>query len=286
MPSGCPANGLGCREETVRSKTWRPFSGFTLIELLVVIAIISVLAALLFPVFSRARESARKTSCLSNLKQIGTAVHMYLQDYDSTFPMSREADGTHQGNTCTTSYYLPSDDLEGTSINWKRDIRPYISGAQVFQCPSNSFAWTVGGYNKFTGDESNFAYAKLEWLPVSYALNGSFFHEAVPACWYGEATLRPRFEAEISKPSNLLLIVESRESFPDLGDWNIPVTLPNYADLGPFNSHFGGMNWLYSDCHAKWNKIAIVCQNGSWSDVFPDLGTGCSRLAAMAGEYR
>jgi prepilin-type N-terminal cleavage/methylation domain-containing protein len=60
--------------------------GFTLIELLVVIAIIAILAAILFPVFAQAREKARQTSCLSNEKQLGTAISMYVQDYDETYP--------------------------------------------------------------------------------------------------------------------------------------------------------------------------------------------------------
>ncbi len=74
---------------------------FTLIELLVVIAVIAILAALLFPVFSRARESARKTGCLSNLKQMGLAVTLYLQDYDETYPMNRFADDLHPAGGCT-----------------------------------------------------------------------------------------------------------------------------------------------------------------------------------------
>lgn len=77
--------------------------GFTLIELLVVIAIIAILAAILFPVFARARENARKSSCQSNLKQIGTGLMMYVQDYDETFPTER--------NRWTGVVYQRHDDL-------------------------------------------------------------------------------------------------------------------------------------------------------------------------------
>ena len=70
-------------------------SGFTLIELLVVIAIIAILAAILFPVFAQAREAARKTTCLSNMKQIGPAMMMYIQDYDETYPQSEYGGGAH-----------------------------------------------------------------------------------------------------------------------------------------------------------------------------------------------
>src|SRR5579872_660762 len=91
MPALCPLRTLwdvsarhftALRERSLKMKT----KGFTLIELLVVIAIIAVLAAILFPVFAAAREMARQTTCASNLKQIGTAVTMYRQDYDEAFP--------------------------------------------------------------------------------------------------------------------------------------------------------------------------------------------------------
>ena len=91
--------------------------GFTLIELLVVIAIIAILAAILFPVFARAREKARQTSCLNNLKQIGIAVNMYIQDYDGTYPA-----GFPMGDaTCVTGF-----------------LNPYIKNSQVWLCPSGS----------------------------------------------------------------------------------------------------------------------------------------------------
>jgi prepilin-type N-terminal cleavage/methylation domain-containing protein/prepilin-type processing-associated H-X9-DG protein len=93
--------------------------GFTLIELLVVIAIISILAAILFPVFARARENARKASCMSNLKQIGIASMMYSQDYDGMLP--------HQG------WYAGCNEWNGTAA-WQ--LEPYIKNTQVWICPS------------------------------------------------------------------------------------------------------------------------------------------------------
>ena len=95
-------------------------SAFTLIELLVVIAIIAILAAILFPVFARARENARRSSCQSNLKQIGLGILQYTQDYDEKYPMALDS-GT--GGTY--------------NFTWVQAIQPYIKSVQVFQCPSD-----------------------------------------------------------------------------------------------------------------------------------------------------
>ncbi len=95
--------------------------GFTLIELLVVIAIIAILAAILFPVFAKAREKARQASCMSNMKQIALAVLMYDQDYDEKFP--------HWNfRHCT--------DVPGANGGWKDVVMPYIKNLQIFACPS------------------------------------------------------------------------------------------------------------------------------------------------------
>ena len=258
---------------------------FTLIELLVVIAVIAILAALLFPVFSKARASARTTVCLSNMKQIGTALAMYIQDYDGIYPMSRFPDATHAMSGCTSSGFPPDDDLEGTSVNWKRVLLTYSKNRMVYACPDNSHLWDVGGYNNTPGDETNGYYPKAEWIPNSYVLNGSFFHEAVPPCWYGEPLVRPRNEVEISAPTSLIVVEESRYSYPDLGGWFLPKRGPEGGDTGPYQSHNGGCNWLFADWHCKKLKPQNTCKEEMWTDTFVDKAEGCDHLETLAPEY-
>ena len=96
--------------------------GFTLIELLVVIAIIAILAAILFPVFARARENARKTTCLSNLKQIGMSLLMYAQDFDEALP---------------AAYQWQVEGQTWPLMSWRQGIHPYMKNAQAHACPSD-----------------------------------------------------------------------------------------------------------------------------------------------------
>src|SRR5690606_7921754 len=108
---------------------------FTLIELLVVIAIIAILAAILFPVFARARENARRTSCLSNLKQIGIGVMMYTQDYDEKFPVTAWSSKQLPPNGC---WYSDSSCAAGSTYTWfwPQTIYPYTKSDQLFNCPN------------------------------------------------------------------------------------------------------------------------------------------------------
>ncbi len=127
-------------------------SGFTLIELLVVIAIIAILAAILFPVFARARENARRSSCQSNLKQIALGFKQYTQDYDEKLPL-RYAE--LNGNS--------SFDGNSADRGWAEVIQPYLKSTQIYQCPSetngpiasgNSVGYTDYWYNTNLANQS------------------------------------------------------------------------------------------------------------------------------------
>lgn len=125
---------------TVRLRSARrPRAAFTLIELLVVIAIIAILAAILFPVFARAREAARKTACLSNMRQLGLGFQMYTQDYDEALPNS--TDGTPgAGQLGAWNFYsvFPANPNPGSFDVTKGGLYPYIKNKQIYICPSDA----------------------------------------------------------------------------------------------------------------------------------------------------
>ena len=119
----------------------RQRTGFTLIELLVVIAIIAILAAILFPVFAQAREKARQTACMSNMKQVGLGLQMYAQDYDETLPPS-------PGSLAN----FGNPDVYSRSPNFLGSLLPYTKNTGVFFCPgvSPDYVWNIWPYKKNT----------------------------------------------------------------------------------------------------------------------------------------
>lgn len=258
---------------------------FTLIELLVVLAIIALIAALLFPVISNAREAGRKTRCLSNLRQIGMAIQMYLSDYDETFPMNRFPDAQHP-----LSHEWGA--LQGSSYNWKRALLPYLKSVQVLECPSNSYRWSsefIENFGGEAGDESNWAWSLK--LPISYAYNGSFFHEGIPIRVLGEPYQRARFLAEIPEPSWLILLTETRVNYPDLGGWTLTQELVLRSGVisgkGLLQSHRGGVNWVFCDGSAKWLKVGATCvPRQRWTPYERDQTLYDERARNLVEEYR
>jgi prepilin-type N-terminal cleavage/methylation domain-containing protein len=252
--------------------------GFTLIELLVVIAIIAILAAILFPVFAQARERARMTACLNNMKQIGTGLYTYLNDWDDTYPMNRFPTNANQMLQSNTA-----GDFQGTFYNWKRALESYVKTTNVYLCPSNDNAWGPSGCGNPgcpSGDESNckgpYKGVASEQLPNGYVLNGGFFHEDAP---FDGQPISPREMGDIKDPASLLFLLESDEGCPDLGDWA-------YADIFV---HPGSKetNFLMADTHAKAMKPSrTFSPQEMWGDprYAQSYYDGIAKVLAKAGK--
>jgi prepilin-type N-terminal cleavage/methylation domain-containing protein len=218
-----------------------PFKrGFTLIELLVVIAIIAILAAILFPVFARAREQARKTSCTSNMRQIVLGMNMYCQDYDEKYPAGRP-DCSHGG--CPGGAFQCWNQADGRGIDdfhmqaqWYAVlVQPYIKNTQIFHCPSvpdNQYKdWFSGGQSIARMRALGFRFTGIdyEWK-LAYAL----------------ASRCGRGLAQYVLPSTQVMIFENWQSgAPHDG------VSPEWA--GHIKS---AMNVGFYDGHIKWKQMS------------------------------
>ena len=210
--------------------------GFTLIELLVVVAIIAILAAILFPVFARARENARRSVCMSNLKQIGLGMMQYVQDYDETFPRIYYTDGT------------------GTQF-WWNVLQPYVKSTQVFYCPSSPFA------SSSTPTNGNYG-ANREIMPL--------FNDAVISEPAKLATLQSAASIYLimdfgtySAYHNYAITSDTSVTYlPGMGDGGgtcqISSTRPTGVTDCQSGRHFGGVNIAFADGHVKWLQSSIV----------------------------
>ena len=229
--------------------------GFTLIELLVVIAIIAILAAILFPVFAQARESARMTSCLSNLKQIGLALRMYGQDYDESYMNIYQGWGNVSGAV-----------QEGWM--WKNAIYPYTKNKGIMKCPSNPLSdpdspgtLPPGDSNNWHNNAMGYAMENDKLMPQSYAMN------AGATSWVAQedhgndwANKRPLKDASINRPANLVAVGETTWRQGDFGpDWFLNGTgqCTGHA-LYAHRALNGPTNLIYWDGHAKnkkWGRV-------------------------------
>lgn len=174
-----------------RKQTVNPaISGFTLIELLVVIAIIAILAAILFPVFAQAREKARQTSCLSNLKQIGLGIMMYTQDYDEIYPYSQRYDPVPQHPWGT---------------NWAIVTQPYAKSYDIYRCPSDGIkdctaTWMGVGISYAANIDADYNGSWIVKGPMGMG-------DRVPIWMYPSKSL-----AGINRPADTIIIAERYNS--------------------------------------------------------------------------
>ena len=248
---------------------------FTLIELLVVIAIVAILAAILFPVFSRAREKARQTSCLSNLRQQGMAMAMYVSDWEA-YPMY------------SSGPFAPDPSGYPMYFRWYDQIYAYTCNAQLFVCPTvpRKFAFGQAGRN------------------IVYGYNYQYLGNSRANCWNVPVT-----ESQIQTPAHTIAIADSRgtgtrpcdndePTGPDFVNLDClfnhgysidPPVLPPCRSGGgpnapssggrwsiPHDRHFDGANFAFCDGHAKWMRVEVVFpgigvpDNRWWNGRYPD----------------
>jgi prepilin-type N-terminal cleavage/methylation domain-containing protein/prepilin-type processing-associated H-X9-DG protein len=238
-------------------------SGFTLIELLVVIAIIAVLAAILFPVFAQAREKARQSSCLSNMKQMGTAFAMYLSDYDSIYP-------TCDNDKAKITGVPPEPETPEADGPPERDwhivLQPYVKNFAIWRCPSDA--------SKAPADPKNPNLDQMEYVS-SYTVNG-----------WSEYNLS---EGGITRPANWVLLAERNNvarppktwwmfywwawqtPAPNL-TWPPSLTPDPYANAAldlDLKRHNESPNWLFGDGHAKSAKLSQLWKAGKDNAFWP-----------------
>ena len=227
--------------------------GFTLIELLVVIAIIAILAAILFPVFAQAREKARQTQCLSNMKQLGLAVTMYRGDWDDYYPLENSLTPMMAG------FWLDESFKENW---WNQVIYPYVKNNKMYVCPSS-------GIKSIT--TADIGRADLKFFTSSYTPNCYVVRK------YGSA---PVNDTAFERPSDIMMMMEWNYLAYSGGNdfWNMRYPVMAQADMewmiahsqwiasqglsrdpsalkvNWWVNHNGGANYNMADGHAKFYK--------------------------------
>ena len=243
-------------------------TGFTLIELLVVIAIIAILAAILFPVFAQAREKARQTSCLSNLKQLGTAFMMYVQDSDETYPL--------QSNDAYGVYPYNDDARKAMNLalvpSWYGGVQPYVKNYGILICPSAE-------------DHPSLYVKNPTYANTSYTYNG-LLGNLLP-----NQTTSPMpvaAMAGVQRPAEVILAQDQALT------WGRSQPAPRWINNNWCNVtstevltkiHNAGFNANFADGHAKWLK-ASYARLGADSNTCIGNGTTAENSISLYNPYK
>ncbi len=214
--------------------------GFSLVELLVIIAIISLLAGILLPVLATARESGRRSSCQSNLKQIGLAFDLYLQDYHDTYP----CDG---------------DPFLWMGRKWRWPLKPYLA-LTADKADGNPMKSRGGGRNILACPSDTIA--PRQWDGTSYSYSMAFYHSPdqinsltkIEDTWTQNIPCQPQSRSSVKYPSKKALVAE----------WLSNHESPHVA----WNSWDGGRVYLFADGHCRYLKARqIKPANDGWPDI-------------------
>ncbi len=227
----------------------RNLRAFTLIELLVVIAIIAILAAILFPVFAQAKEAAKKTQCLSNGRQVGLALMMYLNDWDDRYPQEHPS-------TANPAVDDSNGQLEGVDYGSPFDkVLPYVASTNsaktgLYLCPDD-----MDPHGTHLLDSNGNCIGSVPLAPppsnlTSYLLNAYYLFGAT--------------SSDITEPARSIYIAERRDNFCDvhfhpwLGEVEDPVNATDTVNpiAIAYQRHTNGSNGIYSEGHAKWSVFS------------------------------
>ncbi len=269
----------------------RRSTAFTLIELLVVIAIIAILAAILFPVFAKAREKARQITCVSNEKQIGLAFLQYMSDYDSTAPFHRVVNND-------------ADFWTARMLTWKDLVYPYIKNggysynngvpystqgqSGVFACPSNGAQWSKAinfGFAGTSGTAGTGNGDETSRFPRSYAVNyyagcNELGLQANGTCkpfWPAVGdTSGPGNESILQSPANTIAVTETRTPLNDVNPYYLTYECTSdgadssTSGLSDIMNHSGFVNAVFFDGHAKAIRGQSTLLNDMWDSFGPN----------------